>query len=52
MTSDARLGLLVLPGYLASPPRRLSRYYGSRYNPNFAAIGAGEGPNSVQPSTF
>ena len=49
--SHIHLRFLGLLGYLATP-HRLSDYYGSRYNPNFEAIGANEGPSSVQHSTF
>ena len=44
-TSD----IFGLSGYL-SAPHRLSRCHGSCYNPNFAAIRASEGPDSVQHS--
>ena len=46
-----RVIFLGLSGCLFAP-HCLSRCHGSRYNSSFAAIGAIEGPDSVQHSTF
>jgi hypothetical protein len=47
----ARLWFLIPQGYLPTP-YRLSRCYRSSHTPNFTAIGANDGPDSVQHSTF
>ena len=45
------LRFLVLPGYLATA-NRLSRCYGPRHAPNFTAVRASDGLDSVQHLTF
>ena len=49
--SDAELRFLLPLGHLPTP-YRLSRRSRSRHTPNFTAIGASDGPDSDQHSTF
>ena len=49
--SDARLRILIPPGYLPAP-HCLSRCNRSRHTLNFNAIGASHGPESGQHSSF